>query len=291
MADGTTLLAAAAARDRLVDRTVHAFDGVARRTLADVFRTAVQTIGGLDPQPGDVRHVAPSTRNRFVAMALDSTLRRTLDAAGWRDTLDRTLTDVTDRLARLTPTAPVGIIQRSRGWVAGQVDTLMAETDRLAGDIRALVTRAVDAGQDLAEVILEVQELVDAVPARLRTRMDTAAMEWAQLLELDDSSAPAGATAYAYVGPVDDRCRPFCLGRVARVFTRPTIDRMDNRQLPNTFLTRGGWNCRHVWRNVTGTPLAALADTGAFLPGAEARVHAVLLAKGARSRYARAQLT
>jgi hypothetical protein len=29
--------------------------------------------------------------------------------------------------------------------------------------------------------------------------------------------------------------------------TREQIQKMDNHQLPNPMITRGGWNCRHVW--------------------------------------------
>jgi len=54
---------------------------------------------------------------------------------------------------------------------------------------------------------------------------------------------------YRYSGPVDKLERPFCrhLTDTDRAYTREQIDRMDNGQLPNVFITGGGWNCRHQW--------------------------------------------
>lgn len=59
---------------------------------------------------------------------------------------------------------------------------------------------------------------------------------------------------YKYVGPPssDPIIRPFCRHLMAEVqagtdWTREQIERMDNGQLPNPFLTGGGWNCRHQW--------------------------------------------
>lgn len=52
---------------------------------------------------------------------------------------------------------------------------------------------------------------------------------------------------YKYYGPDDKLTRPFCDRIVGRSFTRPQIDAMSNGQLPNVFLTGGGYRCRHQW--------------------------------------------
>ena len=54
---------------------------------------------------------------------------------------------------------------------------------------------------------------------------------------------------YRYSGPEDKLTRPFCehLLEVDKSYTREQIERMHNGQLPNVFLTAGGWNCRHQW--------------------------------------------
>jgi hypothetical protein len=38
---------------------------------------------------------------------------------------------------------------------------------------------------------------------------------------------------------------------VGKVYTRAEIDAMDNGQIDNVFLTGGGYNCRHVWMEVS----------------------------------------
>ena len=50
---------------------------------------------------------------------------------------------------------------------------------------------------------------------------------------------------FAYMGPTDSKVRPFCLKHLGKVYTRAELEAMDNGQLPNPFLTGGGYNCRH----------------------------------------------
>jgi hypothetical protein len=59
---------------------------------------------------------------------------------------------------------------------------------------------------------------------------------------------------YKYSGPNDKLTRPFCahLLNVDKVYSREQISGMNNGQLPNVFMTGGGWNCRHQWILDTG---------------------------------------
>jgi hypothetical protein len=52
---------------------------------------------------------------------------------------------------------------------------------------------------------------------------------------------------YKYSGPNDVLTRPFCVHLLAvdKAYTREQIDKMSNGQLPNVFISGGGWNCRH----------------------------------------------
>lgn len=135
-----------------------------------------------------------------------------------------------------------------------------------------VVRTAITTRQLQGEVIVEVGEVLDLLPGRMSRWADTALMEYSQLLVA--LNAP-DADAYLYSGPVDHRCRPFCLRHVGKVWTRDRIDRMDNGITANTFLTRGGPNCRHLWRPVTDTRLVNMANTGQYAdPGMRARVQA-----------------
>lgn len=57
---------------------------------------------------------------------------------------------------------------------------------------------------------------------------------------------------FAYVGPIDDKNRPFCAKVLSRdkLFTLKEINALDGdpeAQLTPVFLFGGGWNCRHRW--------------------------------------------
>ncbi|MFB3777142.1 MAG: hypothetical protein ACE141_06000 [Bryobacteraceae bacterium] len=60
---------------------------------------------------------------------------------------------------------------------------------------------------------------------------------------------PEAVLQFRYEGPHDRVTRPFCerLLKSDRTYTREEIDRMDNGQIPNVFVTCGGFNCRHQW--------------------------------------------
>lgn len=59
---------------------------------------------------------------------------------------------------------------------------------------------------------------------------------------------------YVLDGPLDKLTRPFCLAHIEGTkrspYTREQIDKLDNGQLPDPFVTCGGWICRHQWRMV-----------------------------------------
>ena len=59
------------------------------------------------------------------------------------------------------------------------------------------------------------------------------------------------ALKYRYVGPIDAAVsHPLCKRLLAHpdtLYSRAEIDAMTNGQLPDVFLTGGGYNCRHWW--------------------------------------------
>lgn len=67
---------------------------------------------------------------------------------------------------------------------------------------------------------------------------------------IDESAAQRGYRHFQYIGPNDAANRPFCDRLVGEVLTREEIDALDNGQIPNVFLTGGGYRCRHHWRPV-----------------------------------------
>lgn len=57
----------------------------------------------------------------------------------------------------------------------------------------------------------------------------------------------AGLEQRIYVGPFDNKTRPFCQEFVGAVMTVIEIEELDNGQTGDVLTTGGGWNCRHQW--------------------------------------------
>lgn len=119
-----------------------------------------------------------------------------------------------------------------------------------------------------AALLSQLAAVLDGEQARAATLYDTN-VSIVQRLSVQavpsvpgDAATDRGAPLYVFVGPVDDVIRPFCLRHVGRVYTRAEIDALDNGQLPNTFVTGGGYNCRHLWAPISRfDPAAALQGT------------------------------
>jgi hypothetical protein len=99
--------------------------------------------------------------------------------------------------------------------------------------------------------------------------------------------------AFLYTGPVDGRTRDWCLQRVGKVYTRREIEQMDNGQLPNAFVTGGGYNCRHSFIAVASDELVSLAGMNVRAPGfddeiASARAQRAQARRSDRARRGRA---
>lgn len=123
-----------------------------------------------------------------------------------------------------------------------------------------------------------LEDLADALDTELkdaRRIYDTTVNIFSRQVEAMKSKG-APDEPFAYMGPVDDKTREFCLERVGKVFTRSQIEQMDNGQLPNVFLSGGGYNCRHQFIAVSKFGDAGkLVGTGERLPEVARQMEAV----------------
>lgn len=146
-------------------------------------------------------------------------------------------------------------------------DLRLAELLSLEADAAATVWRAVVDGvigvRPLVELLQDIENVLDSSAAEARTVYDTAVSSWSrQVDQLHTTGEPE--ELFVYVGPADRKTRPFCRQHVGKVYDRRQIDRLDNGQLPNVFLTGGGYNCRHAWKRVSrlDEELRRLYETG-----------------------------
>lgn len=132
------------------------------------------------------------------------------------------------------------------------IDGQAADVVRVFGaaqrQMREAVARGVLSGGSLADIVEEVQAELLITYRQAQTAVDTA------IMGVGRRAVMAGAAEvekegidllYVYVGPRDDKNRPFCREWVGKAVTNP--DRLDNGQgLPVEDFC-GGYNCRHSW--------------------------------------------
>lgn len=127
---------------------------------------------------------------------------------------------------------------------------LLDEGDEIARALWQAVIRGVFGARDVDSILLDLADILDASESQIRTLYDTSVSIFGRQVEAlqagDDPEA-----VFLFAGPADKKNRDFCHDRVGKVFTRAEIDQMDNGQIDNVFLTGGGYNCRHVFMEVS----------------------------------------
>ncbi len=155
---------------------------------------------------------------------------------------------------------------------------LLDEGDEVARALWQAVIRGVFGARDADAILVDLADILDTSESQIRTLYDTSVSIFGRQVEAlqagDDPEA-----VFLFAGPADKKNREFCHERVGKVFTRAEIDQMDNGQIDNVFLTAGGYNCRHVWMEVS--KLSELQDyvgTDKRVPEVEQQLHALKVA-------------
>jgi hypothetical protein len=142
---------------------------------------------------------------------------------------------------------------------------------------------AIYSSQPVDQIVADLAEQLHTSLSKAQTIFDTQTSIVGR--QMERLLTEKGDQAYLYVGPVDARTRDWCLERVGLVKTRDAIDQLDNGQLPNPFLTGGGYNCRHTWLAVSDPALVSLANGGVRAGGYEQRVAMAYTLKTQRKRF------
>lgn len=200
------------------------------------------------------------TANLGRALAFRRQLGQWLEQEGFTRFAERVLDEPLDRLAE-------SVLRGSK--IANKAAKLSPDgLDALAAFKELRLADLLDVGEDISRLIAnralegvlgmrpvdalvqDIADVMDVTTRQARTLYDTAVSTFTRQVEQMQATGE-GDELFAYVGPVDDKTRAFCAERVGEVFTRDEIDAMDNEQLPDTFLTGGGYNCRHAWKRVS----------------------------------------
>lgn len=181
------------------------------------------------------------------------------------------------RLGAITPARLDALARLMRVDLLGLGDTAAHQLWRAAAQAlfsaRPAETLVAQLARQLGRSLQQTQTLYD-------TQVSIAGRQIEQVVTEGED-----AQAFLYVGPVDARTRDWCLDRVGQVYTRAAIERLDNGQLPNAFLTGGGYNCRHTFLAVADPVLVRLADTGQRAEGYDGRVAMARALRTQRARF------
>lgn len=148
---------------------------------------------------------------------------------------------------------------------------LLDVSDDMAREISRITFEGILSLRPVDALVLDISDRMDVSKRQARTIYDTAVSTYARQVELLNADG-TDDELFVFVGPFDKKNRDFCEERVGKVFERQAIDAMDNGQLPDVFITGGGYNCRHSWKRVSALDdeLRELAKTGGRVPEIEA---------------------
>lgn len=138
---------------------------------------------------------------------------------------------------------------------------LRAQGDDAATAIWRAINQYALTDTPVDEIIDALGETLDSTASEVQRLYDTQVSIFGRQVEAEQTEELGDQQPYLYVGPIDSKTRDWCLERVGRVFTRAEIDDMDNGQIANTFLSGGGFNCRHSFIAVESQALRGMVGT------------------------------
>jgi hypothetical protein len=258
--------------DSLTSRYAFELSRVLRDLERELRRLALDSLEG--SQTALSRAVRAAKLRRQIQQALDASGYPQLARTATTGTLDRLVAQVealrgAAKLAAFTTSDLSRILALKE---LAMIDVL-GHGDEIAMAIWRTFAQGLFAARSPNDLLDDLAEAIDVELHEARTLYDTTVSVFGRQVELMKSKPD---DVFVYMGPLDRKTRPFCRERVGKVYTRAEIDAMDNKQLPNTFLTAGGYNCRHQFTAVSKlSTLRGLVGTGQRMPEVEERLREI----------------
>lgn len=205
-------------------------------------------------------------------LTLRKEIRQALEASGYTRLVTRASLDAVERMAAVAQRSRLanagaalgGVMPKRLEVLAGLMRAdLLGLGDTLAHQVWRSAVMATYTDQPAQKIVATLAKTIEKSRAQAQTLFDTqVSIIGRQIVATAPTGRSADKQAYMYVGPVDGVVRDFCLDLVGKVFTMDRIEQMDNGQLPNVFITSGGYSCRHSFLAVSDPALEAIANTG-----------------------------
>lgn len=250
--------------DNMTEEFLSDLEGVLSALRSEISALAIQ----LEEEGG---RIVATQISLGIAQKAESMLASTLLEAGFAAAVAKAYGDLPE-LLKYTPISEAA-------FAFGTFDSMALEAFRLlkineftdlfgefTREAASIVMRGVMGAGRKADLITAIVEVLDTTSHNGKTLYQTALAEFVQTCTaLKSDNTPQ--EKFLYTGPIDGKIRPFCLLHVGRVYAREAIDGMDNGQLDNVFITRGGYNCRHQWRRISPLSEMNKLSDGEFAPG------------------------
>lgn len=215
--------------------------------------------------------IEASTANQRRLRRLDTMVVDAMNGAGYRELLDELSGSFGGQL-RFFEEALEVLGQKPVAWNAEDSSRMRAQGESTVDALEGIVRNAAELAKRRA--LLQIGGLSVGVLAETLQRETGATIGQATAIADTAQSTFYRTIAdtgfqrieqrqkkplrYRYYGPDDRLNRPFCAKVLAaqepksdddegRSWTRAEIQAMDNGQLPNPFITGGGYRCRHQW--------------------------------------------
>jgi hypothetical protein len=276
MSDTAALLTEAEKLAQVADAIGQAFATELARVLRDLERELRRLV--LEAQDGSQTALSRAVR----AAKLRRELQTALETAGFGDltqtSTSASLDRLVEQLGQLRGAAKLAAFttsDQSRILALKEIARLdlLGAGQEVTHALWRTLAQGLYSQRAVVDLMADLSDAVDLEEAKLRTLYDTTVSIFGRQVEAMKSGPD---DVYAYIGPTDAKLRPFCREHVGKVYTRAEIDALDNGQLPNTFLTGGGYNCRHVFQAVSKfSELRNLVGTDQRVPEVQTAIDAL----------------
>lgn len=240
-------------KHQFIDRTVAQFEDVLAEVAREVELKLYALLRQFDTANGRFRATAA---NRERLLAVKQELENILGESGYEQATSGLLERADDLLDHHQKLA-----QEYKGrvqFLGVDPESLRILKDGMTAEFAGIsVDTARTIGKQLDLMVVggrSVREAGDVIRDTLDGRLKPHARTYAETsLAIYDRAVSAltypqdDGASYIYVGPLDGVTRPFCRERVGKIYSLAEIRAMDNGQLPDVFITGGGYNCRHQW--------------------------------------------
>jgi hypothetical protein len=249
------------------------------QSLADIMRKADAAL-----KPILARAIAgdrTATVQAARGIALRRQIRQALTDAGFDDFATEASNTAIEamaaevmrtRLARGTAKLVRPSAARLRALAVLSESNLLGTAEDVTTALMRAVSQFILTTTPSPRILDTLAEVMSKELGQVQTLFDTQVSIMGRQVEAIATEPLGPEQAFLYTGPVDGRTRTWCLDRVGKVYTRREIEAMDNGQLPNAFLTGGGYNCRHSFLAVASDELVSLTGMNLRAPGFEEEI-------------------